>query len=104
MKEMIRFKLFHDSAYLLKVQYKIDSKINRLVRAAKRSFDNVGNIRINQLENFSSIITAIEEDSLYIDTMSSIMKKFLAKEREDRETKRQRLDPIQNESGSICLQ
>ena len=73
------------------------------MRATKRSFDNVGNIRINNLANFSSIISAIEDDALFIDTMPSFMKKVSAQEGEHCETKRQRLGPIQNENESICL-
>jgi hypothetical protein len=89
---LIRGKLSRDAEYLLKIQYRIDSKINSLCKATKRFCRSVRKIKFSKLANFSPLISEIENNNLYIDVMPSFAKRISAiKEEGGPLTKRQKV-------------
>jgi hypothetical protein len=89
---LIRGKLSRDPEYLLKIQYRIDFKINALCKATKRYCRNVSKIKFSKMANFSPLVSEIENNNLYIDVMPPFVKRIAAS-RQDGEplTKRQKV-------------
>ena len=71
--QKIRYKFHIDSTYVLKIQYKIDSRINHLCNDAKRFCRDVGKMNFRIFSNFKFIMNDIDNDSLIIDKMPSFM-------------------------------
>ena len=71
--QKIRYKFHIDSTYLLKIQYKIDTRINNLCNDAKRFCRYVGKMNFRNFSNFKFIMNDIDNDSLIIDKMPSFM-------------------------------
>ena len=67
--QKIRYKYHIDRTYLLKIQYKIDSKINYLCNDAKRFCKNVSKMNFQNFSNFKYLMNDIDNECLIIDKM-----------------------------------
>ena len=101
--QKIRYKFHIDSTYLLKIQYKIDSRINNLCNDAKRFCKDVGKMNFRNFSNFKFVMNDIDNDSLIIDKMPSFMVQITSSGGGLSNNGKRKFKDINHDNDDICI-
>ena len=101
--QKIRYKFHIDSTYLLKIQYKVDSRINHLCNDAKRFCRDVGKMNFRNFSNFKFIMNDIDNDSLIIDKMPSFMIKITSSRGDFTGSNKRKFRDLDNDDDDNCI-